>query len=375
MSTWRTTTGVQRGRDGEHAANASLFAGLPTRYLPAWRVRLVKNSRRMQQRVRWFFRIRRGVMVNGFWYKETSAIPLGKALLAPPRGPGFKEYRITYPDGVKQLVRVSVTDVFADLMGSVGLDQYYKVADLIRPGSRVLEVGAGTGYRAAWLSSMVGPSGAVVAIGQKRELAEYAQRRYPRPNIAFEVGSPQTLAGETDGAFDTVFVSGVLDLSEESATLAQELWRVLAAGGRMVVHLASEPSAGAQGASGNATPKGGLGGEGAESPRRPSGEKGWGETEQKPTPLPAAVRAFERILAGSSISLPATGTMGRSAGRDAPKGIGDRPAGETGRPGAAPVMGGTGGKGNGGRPINAVVVSEPGPSVLLVVVKKPEMPL
>lgn len=285
MTRWRTSTSTPRAA----VVPAPIVTGFPDRQLPAWQVRLVKLARRARQRIRWLLRIRRGVMVNGLWYKETSAIPLSKALLPPPGGPGFKEYRITFPDGTKQLVRATATDVFADLMGSVGLEHYYKVAHLLRPGMRVLEIGAGTGYRAAWLSLMVGPSGAVVAIGQKRELADYAQRRYPRPNIAFEVGSSQTLVGEIDGAFDCVFLSGVLEATDDSSGIVHELWRVLKPGGAMIAHL-SIAEAGALGSGGD--------------PR----------VEPKPAP---EIKALEQMLQHASLvaaEAGATGT-GREGGR------------------------------------------------------------
>lgn len=259
--------------------NGSVFPGLPTRQLPAWRVRLVKSFRRLGQRLRWWLRIRRGTLVGGVWYKETSAIPLSRALRPPPEGPGFKEYRVTFSDGEKLVVRCTNTDVLADLMGSVGLEHYYKLAPIVRPGMRVLEIGAGSGYRAAWLSQMVGPSGAVVAIGSSRPLVEFAAKRYARPNIAFEVGSAQTLAGEIEGSFDLVFVSGVVDLGEESLRLLSELWRVLRTGGVLIAHL-SCPTDGPQTAD---TP----------SDRGPAELERQTLSERKP---PEEVRALEAVL-------------------------------------------------------------------------------
>lgn len=256
------------------ATDAALttIPGWPSRQLPAWQVRLIKASRRTLQRLRWYLHIRRGVLVNGCWYKETSAIPLHKALLDPPRGPGFKEYRVTFPDGEKLVVRCTKTDILADLMGSVGLDCYYKVADSIRPGMRVLEIGAGSGYRAAWLSRMVSASGSVVAICSCREMSAFAQKRYgtlpvasahsnemaASANIAFEVGSPQTLAGETDGAFDMVFVSGLLGEDDDSDALLAEVYRVTRPGGRLILHVLAQPLTVASGALARADERGRL---------------------------------------------------------------------------------------------------------------------
>ena len=45
----------------------------------------------------------------------------------------------------------------------------------LRPGQRVLEVGAGTGFNAALIASVVGPGGAVVAVDIQPDLVEHAR--------------------------------------------------------------------------------------------------------------------------------------------------------------------------------------------------------
>ncbi|MBX3386470.1 MAG: methyltransferase domain-containing protein [Phycisphaeraceae bacterium] len=225
-----------RGGSGEDAVRAGVVredraAGAR---LPSWYVRLLKGVRRIGQRARTFVRWRRGVRVAGVWYKELTATPMHRALRPPPRGPGYKDYRVTFADGSKQVIRCSAGEVYADLMGSVGLGHLHTIAGMIRPGWRVLEVGSGSGYRAAWLASVVGPSGSVVALGQTREPVEYAIRRYRLPNVAFEVASPQSLSGEIDGAFDCVVVSTRIDGTAEGEGALREVWRVLSPGGLLV---------------------------------------------------------------------------------------------------------------------------------------------
>jgi protein-L-isoaspartate O-methyltransferase len=191
---------------------------------------------RWRDRVRSALGIRRGVQVEGVYYKELTAEPLARALAEG--GTGHKDYRVTFPDGEKRVIRCSPTAVYADLMGPVGVERLGPVMAReggLKPGARVLEVDAGTGYRALWLSFAVGPSGSVVALCTDKAHAEFAARRYQRGNISFETVGAFALSGETDGSFDAVVAleldpgaPGILDL-------VRELWRVQAGGGRMLL--------------------------------------------------------------------------------------------------------------------------------------------
>ena len=109
-------------------------------------------------------------------------------------------------------------------MGPEHLHRLERVARLIRPGSRILEIATPpmlTGYTADWLARMVGDSGAVVGLIADEEGARFAPRRYARPNLSIEplTGSvPHALAGETDGAFD-----GVVHLGLPATAAAREV--------------------------------------------------------------------------------------------------------------------------------------------------------
>jgi hypothetical protein len=75
----------------------------------------------------------------------------------------------------------------------------------------------------------------VVAIDADDQAVAFAQRRYPRPNIAFEIRRADSLSGETDGSFDAVFFPrGITGEGGDTADLA-ELWRLLSPGGWMLV--------------------------------------------------------------------------------------------------------------------------------------------
>ena len=86
----------------------------------------------------------------------------------------------------------------------------------LAPGQRVLEIGAGTGYNAALISHIVGPSGAVVSVDIEADLVDRA-----REHLA-SAGYPDVTVVATDGAggyppgapYDRVIATvGVSDLA------------------------------------------------------------------------------------------------------------------------------------------------------------------
>jgi SAM-dependent methyltransferase len=173
------------------------------------------------------------VHVDGVVYREFTPEPLPRAL--GRKGPGFKDYRVHFPDGTKMLIRATPRRIFADLAPAPRLTRYARVEPLIVPGMRILELGCSTGYGSVWLADRVGRSGAVVAIDTDDQAVAFAQKRYPRPNIAFEIRRPDSLTGETDGSFDAVFAPrGITGEGGDTADLA-ELWRLVAPGGWMLV--------------------------------------------------------------------------------------------------------------------------------------------
>jgi SAM-dependent methyltransferase len=183
---------------------------------------------RLKHRVRSLLGARRGFKVDGFYYKETATELLARALSR--KGKGEKEYRVTFPDGSKMMIHCSMRRPYADLMGPVMLPQFQRAQGMIRPGMRVLAAPCGTGNAVRWLSERVGPSGAVVALDTDAESIAYAQRRYARPNVAFECSGVAGLSGEIDGSFDAAFVIS-LDPGGIRADQASEVWRVTAPGG------------------------------------------------------------------------------------------------------------------------------------------------
>jgi protein-L-isoaspartate O-methyltransferase len=205
--------------------------------------------------------IRRGLHANTCYFKELTSERLSRALAARRSGgdgtPGFKDYRVTFGDGSKMVIRCTRQRCYADLMGDDGLHRYARVGHILRPGSRVLEVCSEpmtTGYTGAWLAHMTGESGAVVSIIPDEQGARFAARRYELPNLSVEPITPgddhgaaaiaQTLAGETNGAFHAIVHLGLPTEPRHRDALMRELWRVLAPGGWMLagVRLSDDPA-------------------------------------------------------------------------------------------------------------------------------------
>jgi protein-L-isoaspartate(D-aspartate) O-methyltransferase len=79
----------------------------------------------------------------------------------------------------------------------------------VRPGQRVLEVGAGTGYNAALLAHLVGASGSVTTIEYDADVADAARMHlaaYGADRVRVVTGDG-TLGAAEDGPFDRILVT------------------------------------------------------------------------------------------------------------------------------------------------------------------------
>ena len=103
----------------------------------------------------------------------------------------------------------------------------------LRPGHRVLEVGAGTGYNAALMQRIVGPTGRVVAVDIDAELVEGAGRHLADAGVdGVELVCGDGALGHPPGApYDRIV------LTVGSGDVRPEWVAQLAAGGRLLLPL------------------------------------------------------------------------------------------------------------------------------------------
>ena len=110
----------------------------------------------------------------------------------------------------------------------------------LRPGSRVLDVGCGSGYLTATFSRMVGETGLVVGLDHLPELVELSRRNLTSDGVALNgdghSGSGVTLmerdgwAGAPEhGLYDAIHVGAA------AATVPSSLLEQLKEGGRMII--------------------------------------------------------------------------------------------------------------------------------------------
>lgn len=101
----------------------------------------------------------------------------------------------------------------------------------VRYGQRVLDVGAGTGLLAAYVASIVGPQGKVVAIDPLPLRVELARKKASEIEVA--VGRAEDLSAFDAGSFDVVYLNSVIHWIADKPRVLAEALRVLKPGGRL----------------------------------------------------------------------------------------------------------------------------------------------
>jgi protein-L-isoaspartate(D-aspartate) O-methyltransferase len=107
----------------------------------------------------------------------------------------------------------------------------------VRPGQRVLDVGAGSGWTTALLAHLTGPRGEVLGLELEPDLVEFGRanlRRTAYPWARLEQATPGRLGDPEAGPWDRVLVSA------EARSLPEELVAQLTADGRMVLPVRGE---------------------------------------------------------------------------------------------------------------------------------------
>jgi SAM-dependent methyltransferase len=106
-----------------------------------------------------------------------------------------------------------------------------EIAD-IKPGDRVLDVACGTGVLAREAARRAGSTGHVVGLDLNEGMLAVARRL--RPEIDWQQGDATKLPFE-DSAFDVVVSQFALMFFPDRVAALREMWRVLAARGRLAV--------------------------------------------------------------------------------------------------------------------------------------------
>lgn len=101
----------------------------------------------------------------------------------------------------------------------------------VRYGQRVLDVGAGTGLLAAYVASIVGPQGKVVAIDPLPLRVELAGKK--ASEVEAQVGRAEDLSAFPASSFDVVYLNSVIHWIADKPKVLAEALRVLKPGGKL----------------------------------------------------------------------------------------------------------------------------------------------
>ena len=107
----------------------------------------------------------------------------------------------------------------------------------LRPGTRVLDVGCGTGASALPAAARVGPTGTVIGIDLADRLLEIARQKAASRNLGnaeFHFSDMERL-GYPDGHFNAVICVFAIFFVPDMAKQLRELWRMLGPDGQLAI--------------------------------------------------------------------------------------------------------------------------------------------
>jgi protein-L-isoaspartate(D-aspartate) O-methyltransferase len=104
----------------------------------------------------------------------------------------------------------------------------------VRPGMKILEVGAGSGYQAAILSEIIGKNGKVITTERIAELYEYAKNNMKNFENVFVVHCDGSKGYEKEAPYDRIIVTA------SASSVPKKLVEQLKSGGKMVIPVGHE---------------------------------------------------------------------------------------------------------------------------------------
>jgi ubiquinone/menaquinone biosynthesis C-methylase UbiE len=114
----------------------------------------------------------------------------------------------------------------------------------IKPGDRVLDIGAGTGLLARYVAELVGPNGRVEGIDPLALRIAIAKQKGV-PNAGFRVGTADNLSGFAAASFQAAYLNAVFHWLPEKLEPLRQIARVLVSNGRLGISTASRDHRGA----------------------------------------------------------------------------------------------------------------------------------
>jgi SAM-dependent methyltransferase len=137
---------------------------------------------------------------------------------------------VGYPADQLDCLPAEATESFAGV-------SYPFVADVIREGDAVLDVGSGSGTDTLIAAMLVGPTGIVYGLDMTRAMREKLERNV----AAMKIGNVRVVEGNAeqiplpDASIDVVTSNGVLNLVPDKPAAFAEIARVLKPGGRLQI--------------------------------------------------------------------------------------------------------------------------------------------
>eukprot|EP00094_Tigriopus_californicus_P006734 TCALIF_06485-PA protein Name:"Similar to Pcmt1 Protein-L-isoaspartate(D-aspartate) O-methyltransferase (Rattus norvegicus)" AED:0.31 eAED:0.31 QI:0/0.25/0.2/0.6/0.75/0.8/5/0/208 len=108
--------------------------------------------------------------------------------------------------------------------------------DQLRPGSRALDVGSGSGYLTACMAKMVGDNGTVVGIDHIHELVSFGTKNIGKSHsYELEKGTIKLIVGDGRKGFPSEGPYNAIHVGAAAECIPPKLIEQLANGGRMVL--------------------------------------------------------------------------------------------------------------------------------------------